>query len=424
MPPASLRPLRDEEQTARAVTPFRRPEGAGPATPLPAGDAVRKIRVLFLMIQMAMGGTERLVLNLARRLDRRRFEPSVAWLTDGPPLEEFEALEIPLYCLPKSRRFDWGVMRAVGRLVREQDIDVVNAHHFLSFVYAYYGCRIAGRAALVYTEHSEHDVTSAQGKWRTIGGWLARSSSAVVGVSRPVSDTLASHFHVAPRRVHTIENGVDVELFGATGLPRQRARERFGFGPGEVVIGHVANFRHNKNHLFLLRAFRDVLRRRPGVRLVFAGQGFPGDPESSEAEVRAFVRQHGLEERVSLLGYRPDVHDLLRALDVCCLVSYREGLPLSLIEAMATGLAVVGTDVPGIRDVIEPERNGLLVPPDDVAALAGALERLARDEALRDRLGRAGGRTAAERYSLARCVNDTERLFASVQPHAEARLRA
>jgi glycosyltransferase involved in cell wall biosynthesis len=100
-----------------------------------------------------------------------------------------------------------------------------------------------------------------------------------------------------------------------------------------------------------------------------------------------------------MLGYRSNVHDLIRMLDVFCLVSYKEGLPLSLIEAMASGLPVVGTDIEGIRAVIEPETNGLVAPPDEVAVLARALNRLIAEPALRRRMGQASRRLAVEKYS-------------------------
>jgi glycosyltransferase involved in cell wall biosynthesis len=371
------------------------------------------VNVLFAMIQMAMGGSERLIWNLVANLDRTKFAPSLLWFRNEKPLREFQALGIPLHYVPKTKRFDWKAIAEVGRIVREQRIDVINAHHFMPFFYAYYAAKIANRACLVYTEHSEMDVLSAKGKWRVVGGRLLRSCDAVVGVSDRVSETLGSHFAVNPDRVHTIENGVDVELFGPSVRARARVRKELGFEADEVVIGHVANFRRNKNHLFLLKAFGEIARRDRRARLVFVGQGFPQDPENSEPDVRGYVRQHGLDHAVRLLGYRPDVNDVLRSMDVSCLVSYKEGLPLSLIEAMASGLAVVGTDIPSIRSVIDHDVNGLVVAPDDVPSLAHALSRLIDDDETRRRMGEESRRIAVARYSLARCVRETERLFLS-----------
>lgn len=385
-------------------------------TSRPARDGVAddgRIKVLFLMIQMAMGGAERLILNLIRHLDTRVFAPSLGWFVEERPLKEFEELNIPLYYIPKRSRFDWGTMRTLGQVVREHRIDVINAHHFMPFVYAYYGATIANHASLVYTEHSESDVLAARGPWRMAGTYLLRSCDAV-GISEHVSSTLASHFRLNPERVHTIENGVDVDTFGKRAADRDGLRAKFGFGSQDTVVGLVANFRKNKNHLFLLKAFRELVQRRPQVRLVFVGQGFPHDPQNSEPEISAYILEHGLERSVQLMGYRPDVQEVLQAMDLCCLVSYKEGLPLSLIEAMASGLPVIGTDIEGIRGVIRPGENGLLVVPDDVAALTNALSSVIDDAGMSRRMGAASQRIAREKYALTRSVEETQRLFLSL----------
>ena len=363
------------------------------------------------MLQMGMGGSERLIYNLVRNLDRRVFDPSIAWLVNERPLKEFEELGVPLHYVAKAKRIDLGAMRQFAAIVQTQRIDVVNAHHFMPFFYAYYGSKFAGRARLVYTEHSEADVLAAGGKWRTIGGFLLRRTDAAIGVSDKVSSTLRTHFDLGAETVHTIENGVDVEMFGGNPTQRDRLRAELGFTSHDLIVGHVANFRRNKNHLFLLRAFRDLVRQRPNTKLVFIGQGAEGDAENSEPAVRQFVEAEGLRDSVHVLGYRSNVQDLLQALDVICLVSYKEGLPLSLIEAMASGLPVVGTDIEGIRGVVQRELNGVLVAPDDDAALTAALDRLLSDEALRHRMGQASRRIAHEKYSLSRCLRETQDLF-------------
>jgi L-malate glycosyltransferase len=130
-----------------------------------------------------------------------------------------------------------------------------------------------------------------------------------------------------------------------------------------------------------------------------------------EAELRLFVTNHGLTERVVFLGYRTDIPELLQAMDVFCLTSLREGLPIGLLEAMATSLPVVATNVEGARDIIEHEKDGMLVESGDVEGLASTFIELLKDPALRLRLGAAARRKAVEKYSLKRCVEQYETLF-------------
>jgi L-malate glycosyltransferase len=380
-----------------------------------------RIRVLFLMIQMQMGGAERLILDLARSLDRRVFAPAVAWLVDEPALAEFGELGIPLFNVPKGPGFDWRAMRRLAKIVKAERIDVVNAHHFMPFVYSYYASKVTRMARLVYTEHSESDVRSAAGAWRVVGSCLVASCDAAVGVSDGVARTLRSQFPLRPGRIHAIENGVDIQRFAVPEADKEELRQRYGLSSTDVVVGIVANLKKNKNHLFLLRAFREVCQLRPEARLVIVGQGFPGDPQGSEQDILRFVSANGLKDRVHLLGHQRNVAELLRVMDVFCLVSHKEGLPISLIEAMAAGLPVIGTDIEGIRAVVEPGVHGWLVTPDDVQALADKLNRLIGDGDLRRRFGRASRDLAQDSYSLDRCVARTEGLFLSVVPPARRR---
>jgi glycosyltransferase involved in cell wall biosynthesis len=369
------------------------------------------------MPQMGLGGSERLVHSLALRLDRSRFSPSVAWLYGDQVLQQFQDLRIPLHHVPKVKRLDFGTMRALARIVRAENIDVVNAQHFMPAVYAYYGCNLAARKPLVYTVHSRWEVEEIPLKWRIAGAYALNRIGASVAVSPDVCAAVRGVFGLDASRVVTIENGVDLDAFAAEKDVRA-LRGSLRLAEGDVVIGIVANLKKVKNHLFLLRAFAEVARELGNVRLLLVGQGFPGEQDNTEDELRRFVAQHGLGEKVSFLGHRADVPELLRAMDVFCLTSLREGLPIGLIEAMAAGLPVVGTNVEGIRDVITPEEDGVLVEPGDVAALKNALARLAQDEQRRKALGRSGRRKAAEKYSLQRCVREYERLFAALATRA------
>lgn len=377
---------------------------------------MKRINVLFLMPQMGLGGSERLVHSLALRLDRRQFSPSIAWLNGKEVLPEFRDLRIPLHYLPKTERIDLGTMRSLSRLLLSERIDVVNAQHFMPAVYAYFGCNLARHASLVFTEHSRWEVEETPLKWRIAGTYLLRRIGASVAVSPDVSAAIRERFWLDSSRVVTIENGVDLDAFGGE-KDVNVLRGSLGLASHDMVIGTVANLKTVKNHQFLLRAFVEVLREAPNVRLLLVGQGFPGEHDNTEDDLRHFVRDRRLGDKVLFLGHRSDVPDLLRLMDVFCLPSLREGLPIGLIEAMAAGLPVVGTNVAGIRDVITPDEDGMLVELGDIQALKDALVRLLTDERRRMALGSSGRRKAVERYSLQRCVLAYEKLFASLVPH-------
>ena len=360
-----------------------------------------------------MGGSERLVHNLALRLDRGRFNPSVAWLIGCEPLKEFEDLQVPLHYVPKTKRVDFSTMQKFARIIETESIDIVNAQHFMPTFYAYYGCKLASKKALVYTAHSKWEIEDIPLKWRVAGGYLLRRIDASVGVAPDVSRAIRSVFKTKASKTVTIENGVDIDAF----TPRKNAvglRTQLGLTERDTVIGIVGNLKAVKNHLLLLQAFARVAEELENVKLLIVGRGSMGESDDTEDDVRLFVNNHRLTERVLFLGYRTDIPELLQVMDVFCLTSLREGLPIGLMEAMATGLPVVGTNVEGIRDVITPNVDGILVELGDVTELRNALVGLIRDERRRNKLGRAGHEKATQKYSLRRCVREYEQLFLSL----------
>lgn len=374
---------------------------------------MRRTNVLFVMLQMEMGGAERLVYNLARKLDRNLFNPSIAWFFGDRILKEFKALDIPLYHIPKVKRVDFSAMRKLGEIIKNNNIHVVNAHHFMSMVYAFYGSKIKNRSKLIYTEHSESDIEQITWKWKKIGRYLLLRADASVGVSATVSRRIDKDFRTDHLKTFTIQNGVNLEAF-ANSNDKTAFRKELGLSTHDQIIGVVANFRKVKNHIFLLKAFSELIKEYRDVKLLLIGQGFTSDLENSEQEIRDFVKGKDLIKDVLLLGYRSDIPRLLRNIDVFCLTSFKEGLPISLLEAMATGLPAVGTDVEGIRDVIIPKKNGFLVSIDDVDGLKESLLVLLKDKTLRRNMGEESKSMAINNYSLDRCVQLYQDLFMTI----------
>lgn len=372
-----------------------------------------KINVLFVMIQMEMGGTERLIYNLVRELDRKAFNSSVAWFVGPRALTEFKDLQVPLYHIPKTRKIDFRAMGALEEVIRKNGIDIVNAHHFMSVVYAFYGSKIKNQSTLVYTEHSEWEIEQISWKWKAMGRYLLNQTDATVGVSRQVSKRIQQNFKIRESKAITIENGVDITEFDKK-TDKIALRKEIGLSAHDNVIGVVANFRKIKNHLFLLRAFSRLIKECSNAKLLLIGKGFKYDLENSEQEIRDFVNEERLDKDVLFLGYRSDVSQLLTIIDIFCLPSLKEGLPISLIEAMAAGLPVVGTDADGIRDVIIPNKNGFLVSIHDVERLKKKLLTLIKDESLRHVFGRESKLLAKDLYSLKHCVKQYEKLFISM----------
>jgi glycosyltransferase involved in cell wall biosynthesis len=378
------------------------------------------IRVCQLITDLRLSGAERVVYELSRRLDRSRFDVRVASLRGGEVEQMLLAQGIPVTVLGVRGRWDIGKLGPLVRLLRRERIDLLHTHLFHS--------DFAGRAAALLTgvPHLVHTIHVAEQRYRPWQYAFSRlmdfKCERLICVSQSVRDHHAAHSHLPPSRYTVIPNGVDTEAFAADGTPygqaaRARTRQQWGLAPRQLAVLFVGRLNHQKGIDVLLAAMSQLagpggLPKRgadkpPELRFVLAGDG----PERPMVE-RYMAQGAGLNCR--LLGFVADIREALNAADIFVLPSRWEGWPLALAEAMAAGLPCVGTDVPGIRDIIANGRTGLLVRTEDPTALAGAIRDLTSDPALRDTLVAAGKEEIRTKYSIQRNVAAHEKLYLEV----------
>lgn len=272
---------------------------------------------------------------------------------------------------------------ALARVCREFRPDVLVAHGFSEHLWGRYAGLLAGVPHLV---HVEHNTRERYTRWRLAQTrWLAARTDRIVGCSEGVRGALLA-MGMPPERTIAIPNGIRLEPFAGAGDRPTVERE-----PGIVMVARLSK---QKDHPTLLRAVALLRERglRPPVLLAGGGKDRHRQPLERLAETL------GLGGQVAFLGVHRGVPELLMRNRIAVLSTHYEGMPLALIEGMAAGCAVVGSDVAGVREVIRDGEDGLLVPEGDPAALADALERLLRDPGLASRLGAAAIDTARAQY--------------------------
>ena len=342
-----------------------------------------KHTILYYTDSTEFGGAERVLLLLLEGLDRERWEPVLAHPpAEGiaPLLEGARRLDVPLWevpAMPEGWRGAWRAPRLAWAL-RGRRPDVFHAH--LSWPRACkYGLMAAVLAripAIVATEHLFVEVPPDRLAWwqqRLLGAGI----DCYVMVSQEVASRVKETYRVPERKIRLIPNGITADPPAAssdTGPPAGWPAD------GRPVILTAARLEEQKGHRFLLEAAGAV----PEAVFLLAGEG----AERTDLEARA--QALGLSERVRFLGYRQDIPALLAACDLFVLPSLYEGLPLSVLEAMAAGKPVIATDIGGTREAIDHDGTGLLVPPADPAALAAAIRRVLGDPVLAARLAAAG----------------------------------
>lgn len=350
--------------------------------------------VAHVAFSLRTGGMERLLVEFARHADRERFRLNFFSLTDrGPPADDIEALGWPIDCLRKPPGFRWGAVRWLTKAFRQHGIRIVHTHNSGAMIYGALAARMAGVGAVIHTRHGQRFGASRRQNWTFAG--ISRLMDRVVGVSQDSAQQCIRE-GVPAGRVRTICNGIDLTRFTYAGSS----------AGGPAVL--VARLVPEKDLPTLLQAVALLVRREPGFRLQVAGDG------PCMQETRQALEQLGLNDHVQLLGECRDVPSVLRRASLFVLSSRTEGISLTLLEAMASGLPVVATRVGGNTEVVQDGRTGWLVPVGDAEQLAGAMERLWRNPDQARQFGEAGRQRVVQHFDVARMVGQYEDLYREV----------
>jgi len=356
-------------------------------------------RVIHYLDSEVYGGTEEAALHLMASLDRTRWAPTLVY-HPGPSIgrlaERAEQMNIPTHAVPRVQRGARiaGVDR-LRRLFRRENPAVVHAH--LSWPFA---CKHGVLAA--WLARVPAIVGTAQLFLPPDGTaqprWVLRAYRRIIAVSEEVRRCYARQLGVPDRRLAVVHNAVRVP----SAVPRQlELRASLLNGRPDYLVLTPARLHPQKGHTFLIAAAAET----PGATFVLAGDG----PLRRELETQA--REQHVSDRCVFLGERTDVPELLAAADLAVLPSLFEGLPVSVLEAMAAERPVIATAIGGTDEAITHQVTGLLVPPRDPAALAAAIRRLMGDPALAQRLATAGRARVERAFSADATAREVMRIY-------------
>ena len=346
------------------------------------------------------------VLPLMRAM-RARGHEVVGACAEGPLLDDVRAEGFRIIPIPFVRRLSpLAHLRAFQSLVailRAEKPDLVHAHMPISGFLARLAAWIAGVPKVAYTCHGflfNHASSSLPRRGLSlVMEWIAARVTDVFLTVSEAEARDARRLHIAAH-AEPVRNGRDPAVFHPNPRARDRIRAELGVPVDRVVVIAVSRLVWHKGYPELAAAMRSV----PEAELWVVGERLDSD---RGADMEALLRAAGLGYRLRILGYRTDIPALLAAADIFTLPSRFEGLPMSVIEAMLTGLPVVATNVRGPAEQVVDGETGLSVPAGDAAALGSALGRLVRDPDLRATMGQAGRRRALDRYDEAKVLSRT-----------------
>jgi len=348
------------------------------------------VKVLQLISSGGYYGAENMLLNLCASQQKAGCQNSlmIFYNVHAPNVEFYERARrrgLSVRMVHCQGRADWRAVRQIEECIQEDGIQLVHTPGYKADLYGYVAARRSGKP-IVATCHNWLGGTPALGIYNHLDRMALKRFHGLAAVSDSVAHRLLAA-GVPARKIRTIANGIDVQTF-----ERACPSQALNFD-GSKVVGMVARLDLKKGFEYLLRAASELHSAFPGLKVVIVGEG----PDRNEIE--GMIQRFGLQSNVILAGQHSDMPGIYAAMDVFVLPSLNEGLPMTILEAMAASRPVIATRVGAIPRVIQDGETGLLVDPGDTDGLRNALARLLADSDLCSRLGAAGHDWVSRNYT-------------------------
>ncbi len=360
------------------------------------------MNILYLTNHLNIGGISSYVLALGAGLKKRGHNIYIA-SSGGELLEKFEEAGFIYIPIPIKTKKEISLKILISllklrRQAKKYNFDIIHAHTRTTQVL---GCLLS-RSQGIPCVSTCHGFFKRRVLRRMFPCW----GKKVIAISVQVKEHLVKDFNIDDKNIAVINNGIDSARFSrTTNQQRREAKLRLGLKEGPV-IGIVARLSDVKGHIYLVEAMRDILSEAPRAQLLIVGEG---------REKQDLLRQVNNLKISGNVIFHPGVYDtreVLSAMDIFVMPSLKEGLGLSLMEAMGSGLAVIGSDIGGIKSLIQDGSNGLLAKPADSKDLAGKILTLLRDENKREILGGKAREFIAQNFPQEKTVLETEGVYA------------
>jgi len=362
-----------------------------------------RVHIMQVTFGMPIGGMERVIMELCRYVNPEKYRLSICCISKrGPLADKMEAEGVQVvFCQNQSRMGKYLRGFELGRVFREQKVDLLHTHHMPAFIDSTLGSLLARVPILINTDHCKQYPIEM--RWQVLEKGCSLFADSIVAVSDHTRSDLIKYQRIAPAKLEVIRNGIDV-TFTRQETPAEIRRE-LGVAPDDVVIGTAARLEAQKGLDLLIDATPLILKTLPKARIVIIGGG------SLEDDLRARAAGLGLGDRVIITGYRTDAVDIMRTFDCFVQTSIFEGMPMALLEAMALEKPIVASAVGGVPEVVEDGVTGTLLHDRSPDTLAAAILHFLVDPAVGKRYGTAGRARYQEHFTAKAMVSQYEKLY-------------
>ncbi len=378
----------------------------------------KKAKVFRIITRLSVGGSSVHCILLAAHLNKEAFDVTLIKGSEAADEGNLENLLIQKQVTPllvrrlKREMAFWDDLAAfveLYRRMRQERPDIVHTHSAKAGALGRVAAKLAGVPIIIHTFHG-HLFRGYFGALRTklvilTERVLSLITTRIIAVTESQKEELF-RYKIAPwRKLVNVPLGLELDALLNLEGEQGKFRSELGLDPSDPLIGSVARLVPVKGHFYLFQAARKVIAAIPKAKFIVVGDGM------LKSELRDLVNSLGIQNNVIFCGFREDLPRIYADLDILVLTSLNEGLPVAVIEAMASQTPVVAYDVGGVRDLIEPGVNGISVPFGDVDGLAESIIRLLKSPRERESLGRSGRRKVYPRLHRKRMIQEIENLY-------------
>ncbi|MEC4678698.1 MAG: glycosyltransferase [Nitrospirota bacterium] len=366
----------------------------------------KKIRIAFLVHTYGFGGLENMVTNLINHLDPDYFTSTIISFAPLKPLNNrVDPSRVRVISLNKKRGNNPLLIYKIYQLLKKVEADIVQTHNWGTALEGILGAKLARTQGII---HAERGTIEEKPRNIVLQRFLWGLAHQVLSVSEIHRKKLTRIVGFPHAQIKAIANGVDTEKFSPTPKIKNEIRAKLGLKKDGICIGTVGSLRTVKNQMLLINACKTILPRFDQVEVLIVGEG------PLKAQLIQAVSRLGFSKEIHFVGAQTNIPEIMNALDIFVLPSLSEGMPNAVLEAMACGIANIATEVGGVPEVIENNKNGIMIASEDQNALVQSLSHLIEDQNHRKTLGAEGRKKMLSHFNLKKMVLAYEELYRSL----------
>ena len=370
-----------------------------------------KIKIFYIVNTLGYGGVEKYVVDIINNINTQHFYPIIVCLKKVGPLKDKIKNRLTIYELNKKEGNSPFLPFRLAKLIKKEGVDIIHSNNWGTFVESVIAKWISRAPVVIHAQHglemNDSEATSKLKRYKRniIRHVFSYLTDTIAVVSCATQEFVTDGWKAPKEKVKLIYNGVDLNVFNNLLVLKDTKYSELSISKNDLIIGSVGRLMRVKNYPCLIRAFKILSQEFNHVKLLLIGEG----PDM--LEIKSLIEKLDLTNKIKLLGNRNDIRDILTVMDIFVLPSISEGISLSILEAMASHVPVVTTNVGGNPEIIENGKNGILVGPDNADELANAIRTLIVNPDKRKELGNSGRKIVEEKFALDRMVEDYESLY-------------